>query len=271
MKTFEGLLFGLLQGITEFLPVSSSGHLFLLKYFFRLQEVPVLFDITLHIATLLAVIIIFRNRLWALVVLAFRLCIGKTQKDDKPALKYLLAIIIASAITAFLGLGIEKVFPAFSIKVVSACFLCTALFLVLGNYINNGMVKQRGLSGSGEIRVLDGVIVGIAQGLGVLPGISRSGITISAGLCSGLKREAAGEFSFIISIPAIAGAFILELRNADTLIDKVEMLPLLAGFIAAFVSGLLALKVLMSLVKRARLHWFAFWLVPLGLAGLFIL
>ena len=114
----------------------------------------------------------------------------------------------------------------------------------------------------------DCLITGFAQGLGVFPGISRSGITISAALSAGVPRSVAGELSFLLSIPAILGAFILELKDADTLMAQLEFLPLLVGLLTAFVSGFLALKLLITLVQKGTLAWFALWLVPLGIFGL---
>jgi undecaprenyl-diphosphatase len=116
-----------------------------------------------------------------------------------------------------------------------------------------------------------GVLVGLAQGFGVFPGISRSGITISAGLVSGLKREVAGEFAFLLVIPAIAGALVLKLKDIGELAGTVSPLPLLAGSLAAFVSGVLALMLLMPIVRKGKLAWFAVYLVPAGFIGLFLL
>ncbi|MDX9957228.1 MAG: undecaprenyl-diphosphate phosphatase, partial [Spirochaetia bacterium] len=116
-----------------------------------------------------------------------------------------------------------------------------------------------------------GILVGIAQGLGVFPGISRSGITISAGLAAGLKREEAGEFAFLLVIPAIAGALILKLKDIGELAGTVATLPLLAGSLAAFAAGVLALMLLMPIVRKGKLAWFAVYLVPAGVLGLFLL
>jgi undecaprenyl-diphosphatase len=154
------------------------------------------------------------------------------------------------------------------LKLVSAGFIATSLILVVSERLGARIAAK------GEVRapgLRAGALVGIAQGIGVLPGVSRSGITISASLAAGIDREKAGEFSFILSLPAVLGAFLLELKDAGTMMASVSALPLAVGFAIAFLSGLLAIRMLLNIVKRARLSWFALYLVPLGLAGLLFL
>lgn len=270
MNVFESILFGLLQGLTEFLPVSSSGHLVVLKELLDLSEVSVLFDILLHIATLAAVCVVFRKKIFALIASAWRFICRKNSEDDQNNLVYILAIFLGSVVTVGVALIVRKLVPDPPIKLVSVFFLVSASILFVG-FIAGRYHAKKGISAeSRPVRLRDGLVTGFAQGLGVFPGISRSGITISAALATGVPREHAGELSFLLSIPAIIGAFILELKDADTLIAQVEILPLVIGSLVAFVSGLLALKVLLHLVRRGNLVWFALWLVPLGLSGLFL-
>lgn len=279
MNYIEAILFGLLQGISEFLPISSSGHLALLKELLDLSEIPLVYDVLLHMATLAAVCIVFRKKLAALIASCFRFVIRKNSEADKDNLNYALAIIIGTFFTAIIGIIIRKFFPELSVKLISAFFLLTAAFLIAGHFLGrwqerrqerrpackNPAIKQR------PVLVRDGLVTGIAQGLGVFPGISRSGITISAALATGVSRETAGELSFLLSIPAILGAFILELKDADTLMGQMDLLPLALGLLTAFVSGLFALKFLMALIRRGSLALFAIWLIPLGCIGLFLL
>lgn len=269
MKLFEGLALGLLQGLTEFLPVSSSGHLLVLKSLFGYSTIPVLFDIALHLATLASVVVFFRKRIGELFISLFRFLARRHTSVDAVNLKTIVALLIGTAITAVIGLSIEKLLPAGNLKFASVCFFVTACILVLAEWL--GRRQQQGHVTTQAPGIRHGIISGIAQGIGVLPGISRSGITISAGIASGLDRNQAGEFSFLLSIPAIFGAFILELKDADTLMDQVAPLVLASGMITAFVSGLLALLFLMGLVRRGKLSWFAVYLVPLAIISFFFL
>lgn len=271
MSVLSAFLFGLLQGVTEFLPVSSSGHLAVLKELTNLEEVPLLFDILLHLASLGAVLLVFRKKIGFLITSTWHFIIRKAGPQDRENLVYVMAIVVGTFVTGVMGLFIKKFFPDPSIKLVSVLFIVTAIVLCLGFIIGRYHEKRTASLASRSVRVRDGLVCGFAQGLGVFPGISRSGITISSALSVGVPRAVAGELSFLLSIPAILGAFILELKDADTLMAQVEFWPLLVGVLAAFVSGLLALKLLMTLVRKGTLAWFAIWLLPLGIIGLLYL
>jgi len=143
----------------------------------------------------------------------------------------------------------------------------SALFIVTGGILWWTRYKQ-GTINYGTIGMKQGLITGFGQGLGVLPGISRSGITISAALVSGMDRERAGEYSFLMSIPAILGALILKLKEADALFSSASPMIVAAGFVSAFIVGMLSLLLLLSLVRKGRLYLFSFYLLPLGIAGL---
>ncbi len=266
MNVIEAAVFGLLQGLTEFLPVSSSGHLALLKEIWGYQDISILFDILLHVATLAAVVIVFRRRIWMILVSLFRWTTRRADDGDMVHVKLAGLIILATAVTGVLGVGIEEVIqPSENITLVSALFIVTAFILLATSRITEG---QRGYDRIGPGRAL---FAGIAQGLGVFPGISRSGITISAGLAAGLKREEAGEFSFILSIPAILGAAVLKLGDIGQLSGDIGLPALISGMAAGFISGLLALIFLMKLVRKGKLFYFAFYLIPLGIIGLIFL
>lgn len=261
MSIVEAILFGAVQGVAEFLPISSSGHLAILKGLFGLQEVPLLFDVLLHVATLLVVLVVFRQRLGHLVLSFGRWVARRSDEGDRGNLRLILMLISATAVTGVLGIGLESVVDFGAPRFVSALFLVTAAILL----------ASRNRSGERTFVTItwkDALLVGFAQGFGVLPGISRAGITIAAGLFSGLDRRHAGEFSFLLSVPAILGALILTLRDAAALGSGVGITPVVIGFIASAVVGLFSLVLLLRIVQSGKLHYFAAYLVPLGVFGL---
>jgi undecaprenyl-diphosphatase len=265
MTLLESAALGLLQGVAEFLPVSSSGHLVVAQRLFGLDEVPLLFDVALHIATLLSVVVVFRKRLAELFISFGRWLVRRSGPEDAANLRYCAAVVVGTVFTAAVGFGMEKFGPKQSIGLIAVCFIATGAILVVSEWIG-ARFAARGKAGAPDARA--GIIVGIAQGIGVLPGLSRSGITIAGSLAAGLSREAAGEFSFLLSIPAILGAFILELKDADSLLRTVDPAALALGMAIAFAAGILALKVLVGMIRRGRLAWFALYLIPLGAACL---
>jgi undecaprenyl-diphosphatase len=261
MTLMQSIMLGVLQGVTEFLPVSSSGHLVVLRRFMNLQEVPILFDVLLHVATLFVVLIVFRDRVGRIIVALGRALIGKKDEEDGENLRLFWVIILATAITGVIGIGLEQLEAGRNIKLVSALFIVTGGILWWTRF-------QQGTVNYGTLGMKQGLITGIGQGLGVLPGISRSGITISAALVSGMDREKAGEYSFLLSIPAILGALLLKLKEAEALFSSISPMVVAAGFASAFFVGLLSLLLLLRLVRRGRLYLFSFYLVPFGIAGL---
>ena len=261
MTILEAVLFGGVQGISEFLPISSSGHLAILKALFGLHEVPLLFDVLLHVATLLVVVVVFRRRFVGLVRAFFRWLTRRTDESDWSNLRLIVLLIGATALTGALGVTLERYLEFGAPWLVSMLFLATALILLLS--------KGRGGSTDfGTISWKHALIVGAAQGFGVLPGISRAGITIAAGLFAGLDRRHAGEFSFLLSVPAILGALVLTLRDAAALGEGVGVTPVIVGFITSAVVGLFSLVLLLRLVRGGKLYLFALYLVPLGIFGL---
>jgi len=283
MTAVKALLLGLIQGIAEFLPISSSGHLELFKNILGLTEVPLLFDVILHVATLFAVVAVLWKRIEAIFLALWRFLFGKkvpnvkgltkTQKkkdeESRQNLAFVLPIIIATAVTGLIGILIEKVllenFPGLrGTKLVAVNMLITAAILGLTAIIKPG---ERGPARIGKGRA---VFIGLAQGIGVFSGISRSGITISAGLFAGLNRETAGEFSFLLSIPAILGAFVLTIKDAGSMMATVSYSQLALAFVAALVSGIASLKILIKIIKSGKIYWFAPYLVLIGILGLLL-
>ena len=267
MSIFQALVLGILQGIAEFLPISSSGHLAVVQNLFGL-ELPLIFDVCLHFATLLAVILVFRKRIWSLLCVFARWITRKSKPEDKAELSMIVAIIVGTFVTGIMGIIASKFLPEFPIKLVFVGFIITAFLLIYSNRQGNKNASETNSTQLSPISIKQGLFVGFAQGIGTLPGISRSGITISASLLAKIDRETAGEFSFLLSIPAILGAFVLEAKDLDTLTQSISILPLAIGCLAAFTSGVLALTMLMKLIKKGKLQWFAYYLIPLAILGL---
>ncbi len=274
MSIFQGIVLGVLQGIAEFLPVSSSGHLIVAQNLFGLEEVPLLFDVFLHLATLLAVVLYFRRKIAGLFCSFVRIFVpeknllpNQIQRKSEDV-KYIVAIIAATFVTGVLGIFSSKIISEISVKAVCAGFIITALLLIFSSLLE----KKRSaafLENSMESPSWkQALAIGFAQGIGTLPGISRSGSTIAGALFCGVRRDVAGEFSFIVSIPAILGAFILELKDLGSVSSVIGAEPVIAGCAAAFASGYISLTWLMKLIKKGRLEWFACYLIPLGILGM---
>lgn len=284
MTVIQGILLGILQGIAEFLPISSSGHLAVVQKLFGLEEVPLLFDIMLHLATLLAVVLYFRKKIWTLLCVFGRLIARrpapKTVNEDDllcgteaRGRMTILAVIITTVVTGAIGVFTSKLIPDMPVKVTCAGFIVTAILLVFSSIIerrNSGAVKNSAEKNDG-IKWYQAIVIGVMQGFGTLPGISRSGSTIAGSQLCGVNRAAAGEYSFIVSIPAILGAFLLELKDFAEVGSTVGAAPVIAGCAAAFAWGYISLAVLMKIIRKGKLEWFACYLIPAGILGLLFL
>lgn len=284
MSIIQSILLGILQGIAEFLPISSSGHLAVVQALFNLDDVPLLYDVILHLATLLAVVIYFRVKIWKLLCCFARWIACRPASQVQPAdseedllcgddflgRKTILAIIFATLVTGVIGVFTSKLIPELPLKVTCAGFIVTAALLVFSSVwekkrisdMEHEQEQKKGIS------ILQALFIGFMQGIGTLPGISRSGSTIAGAQLVGIDRKSAGEFSFIVSIPAILGAFILEAKDLGEVSSFVGAEAVAAGFIAAFVAGYISLSFLMKLIKKGRLEWFAAYLAPIGILGL---
>lgn len=277
MEFWQSIIMGLVQGFTEFLPVSSSGHLALLKNYFNLTEIPPLYDVVLHIATLIVVLWVFRVRIAAICVSFWKVMQGSKEQQDRNHLMLIFVVLIATAITAVMGITLDTLHIGNSPAIVSLLFIVTGCILFT-TYVYE---KRQRLSPAersavdtslpySELSLKHGIITGIAQGFGTLPGISRSGITISSAIVSGTKRKDAGELSFLLSIPAIMGALVFTLKDASQLYQDISFSSLAAGVLAAMISGYVSIVFLMKLITRGRLYLFSFYLIPLGIVGLII-
>ena len=286
MTVFQGILLGILQGIAEFLPISSSGHLAVAQNLFKLDDVPLLFDVFLHLATLCAVCLYFWRKIARLFCILGRWIVRRTQPEstvhpedllagtDKAGRRTIVAVIITTFITAVIGIFTSKKMPELSIKSTCAGFLVTAVLLIVSNLKrqqNEAKAEKKGTAPAEGISLFQSVVIGVMQGFGTLPGISRSGSTIAGALYSGVDAKAAGDFSFIVSIPAILGAFILELKDLGEVNESIGAAPVIAGCAAAFAVGYISLTFLMKIIRRGKLHWFAAYLIPAGVLGLIFL
>jgi len=259
MTLFDAILLGILQGATEFLPVSSSGHLALVQNLLTGFAQPgLLFDIMLHIGTMIAVIGYFRKDLAGLLTSPWR------QDEASPVQRRMLILIVLGSIpTAVIGLLFKDLFEELFGYPLIVCLM----LLVTGGLL---IVAERFRSASrdqAQMTWKDALVVGTVQGLAIIPGISRSGSTIAALLLRGVDGETAARFSFLLALPAIFGAALLSIKDMDQI--ATGMVPIyLAGTAAALLTGLICIHFLMAVIRRRRLKWFAFYCWGIGIAGL---
>ncbi len=266
MNWVQAFILSLIQGVTEFLPVSSSGHLALFGKLIGLKKPDIAFDIVIHLATLFAVLIYYRKDIIGIVLGLF----GKKQEGrfsdftERPY-RFLLFGIIATIPTAIIGLLLKDKVDQFhaNLNIVGSCFLITAVFLFIAWKIQQKGKDEKLLNLSLWIPL----IIGIAQGLAVMPGISRSGATITAALLFGVCAEDSAEFSFLLSIPAILGAFVLEFK--DIAHAGVSM-PFILGFCVALIVGIYSIKLVEVVVKKLKLHYFSFYLLIVAVVSFLI-
>lgn len=267
MTLFQATVLGIIQGLTEFLPVSSSGHLVISQAFIGAPH-SIAFDLVVHLATVLAVIIFFAREIWELLV-AFTVgtleCfhIKKTQHYvTGHHFKLAWLIIIGSIPTALMGILFKDFFEGLfsSVTVAGGFLLVTAALILLAEWIGKNNRDDF------QISFLDAIIIGFAQGCAIAPGLSRSGATVSAALMRGLKRDFAARFSFLMAVPAILGAGLFKAGDlAEAVSSGIGFVPLLVGFIAAFISGWIAIKLFLEIIKRTSIRGFAYYCIVMGI------
>lgn len=257
MTWFEALILGLIQGLTEYLPVSSSGHLAIGQALFGMEsgEENLMFTVAVHVATVMSTIVV----LWSEIDWIFR---GLFKCELNVETKYVLNIIVSMIPVGIVGLffkdQVEAVFGS-GLLVVGCCLLITAALLTFSYY-----AKPRPKE---TISWKDALIIGIAQAVAVLPGVSRSGSTIATGLMLGNKKESLAQFSFLMVIPPILGEALLDVMKmvkGENVMGSIETLPLAIGFVAAFLSGCLACKWMINIVKRGKLIYFGIYCAIVG-------
>ena len=273
MEWFEAVLLGLIQGLTEFLPVSSSGHLEIGKVLLGVETTDdLLFTTMVHAATVLSTIVVFRSQIWDLLKGFFTgLKDWKIVKDEKGGrslqcndqtdylLKIALSMVPIFVVGVFFKDHVESLFG--SIYVVGAALVVTALLLFFSDYASRP--GRKSIFPANEYRnglsYWQALAVGVGQAFAVIPGLSRSGTTISTGLICGVRREVMAQFSFLMVLVPILGETLLEIVGGEFGASSVGVLPLVLGFVSAFLSGLFACKVMIALVKKAKLSWFALY------------
>jgi undecaprenyl-diphosphatase len=262
VNLIQALVLGALQGATEFLPVSSSGHLVLVPWLMGWENPGILFDTTVHLGTLVAVLTYFRHDLTGLLIAWFRSLSSRDRSDDQARLAWLLVVgTIPAVILGYLLEGFfERLFgrPLW----VSALLVLTGLMLALSERLGK---RRRRLESLGWHNAL---IIGLAQACAIAPGISRSGATIAGGLSQGLTREEAARFSFLLSAPVILGTGIFKLIGALSVgIPSGQWAVLLLGFVVSALSGYLFIRFLLAYVRHHRLYPFAIYCACVGMVG----
>ncbi len=304
MEWFEAILLGLLQGLTEFLPVSSSGHLQIGKELLGIDAGgDLVFEVVVHAATVLSTIVVFRRQIWGLMKSLF-VKDGLFRSIAHPSrfnegtdyvLKICVSMIPVFIVGMFFKEAVEGIFGS-SIYVVAGALLATALLLLLSDnvtglkaffcrccwrggpvdvssekngftsadgQVETGAAAKQETAGSASprngISYWQAFTVGLGQAVAVLPGLSRSGTTIATGLLCGVKRDVMAQFSFLMVLVPILGEAFLEIVGGEMASSTVGALPLLLGFLSAFVAGLFACKVMIALVKKTKLGWFALY------------
>ena len=268
MTILEAIVLGVLQGITEFLPVSSSGHLVLMQHFLGIKESQIFFDVMLHFGTLGAVIIVYHQLIGDLVRTGFStllqadfyrhpgLTIGNT-----PSLKLIWFLLIGSIPTGLIALlfkeSLESIFG--KPMVVAGMLIITGLILQLSR------LGQRRRQAETPLRAWHTPLVGIVQGLAIIPGISRSGSTISISLMLGLSPQVAAQYSFLLSIPAILGAVVLKLKDVGDI--TIAPAVIVAGTLTSFIVGYIALRFLLAMLNRGKFSIFSYYCFALGIVA----
>lgn len=257
MSWLEALILGLVQGLTEYLPVSSSGHLAIGQALFGMEngEDNLMFTVAVHVATVLSTIVILWSEIDWIVRGLFK-C--ELNKETKYVLNILISMIPVGIVGVFFKDQVEEIFGS-GLLVVGCCLLFTATLLIFSYYAKPRQKEN--------ISWKDALVIGIAQAIAVLPGLSRSGSTIATGLLLGNKKETLAQFSFLMVIPPILGEALLDILKAvkgESVIGNIEILPLVIGFVAAFLSGCIACKWMINVVKKGKLIYFGIYCAIVG-------
>ncbi|MFT6970856.1 MAG: undecaprenyl-diphosphatase [Roseivirga sp.] len=254
MTLFEAIILGIVQGLTEFLPVSSSGHLEIVKTILGDTSVPqesLLLTVVLHAATALSTIVIFRNDILSLLKGLFQF---KNNDQFQYSLKIVVSMIPAAIIGVLFDEEIETLFGG-QILLVGSMLIITGGLLFLAD---------KAKKTSKKVTMLNAIVIGISQAIAILPGISRSGATISTAVLLGIDREKAARFSFLMVVPLILGKMAKDILSGDLAASQIESSLLIAGFIAAFLAGLIACKWMIALVKKSQLKYFSYYCFVVG-------
>lgn len=267
MTYFEAIILGLVQGLAEFLPISSSGHLALIQGLFGIEgESVLLFAVLLHVGTLVSVFICYWKDIWELlvelVVTIKDLCTGNGLRlDERPVRKLGVMIIVATIPTGVIGLLFNDIFEGLysSFVAIGIGFIITGVLMFLAERMGG---SNRGIE---NMNFRNALFIGTLQGVAICPGISRSGSTLIGGLTTGLRREFAVKFAFLISIPSILGSVVLEVPDAVKAgLDPGLAGPIVVGMLVAAVSGFVAIKTMIKIVSDKKLSYFSYYVWVLG-------
>jgi undecaprenyl-diphosphatase len=254
MTWWQGAVLGLVQGLTEFLPISSDGHLDVAKALMRLPRAGLVFDLVVHLGTLCAVFVMYWRRLGELI--------GGAVRGERAAWGYVALLAIGTVPAGIVGIAAEDFFAReFPAAQVGVQFLVTGLILWSTRFVRPAPPEDRLTPGNATL-------IGVAQAAALFPAISRSGTTVATGMWLGIDPVKAGEFSFLLSIPAIAGAAVLELPKLGGALHEVGPAPLLVGFAVSLVSGVFAIRWLITLLRRRAFHWFAPYCWAIGVLAI---
>ena len=250
MSIIKAIILGIVQGFTEFLPVSSSGHLVLLQKIFNIEEGALTFDIALHLATLIAVLVVYRKKIFEMI--------------KNPFSKLPVYIVIGTVPIAIFGLLLNDLIESFfeTGATLGAGFIFTGLVLM---YADSTGEKKRKLE---QMNIKDPLLIGTSQAVAMIPAVSRSGMTISTALALGIERKTAADYSFLLSIPAILGAVVVDiykmLKTGVNEISAIGPSPFVFGMLFAAISGFIAVRFMINLIQKQRLKYFSYYLWIIG-------
>ena len=275
MTFLESILLGILQGLTEFLPVSSSGHLVLAQQYLGLKESLVLFDVMLHVGTLGAVLVVYRGAIAKLVVGGLS-TLGDAQFYRKPIttlnasveLKFIWLILLGSIPTGIIAVLFKTQLESFfdKVHIVSVMLILTGIILQLPQFRSGN--KDNADPSNNAVKTWHAPLIGIAQGCAITPGISRSGTTISIALFLGIPAKTAAEYSFLLSIPAILGAVALKISDIEN--TEIPLYIMGTGILVSFIVGYIALRFLLVVLNRGKFSLFSYYCVALGIISLLV-
>lgn len=254
MNIIEAIIIGLIQGLTEFLPISSSGHLVIIQKILKINSPGNLIEVSAHLGTLLSIVLIYKNEIWSII----------TSLKSTETKKYIFMILLATLPSVVFVLTsksfIIRLFDSVSSVAIALIFTGCILYVSGIKYYSNK-----------KLSLAKGFLIGISQAFAIIPGISRSGTTISLALLLGISNKEAAKFSFMLAIPAIFGATILTFLDAQFDQLKIMTTPLVVTALVSFVSGLLALKFLIKILNAGKFYYFSFYCILIGLISLLFL
>ena len=261
MDLLKAMVLGIVQGLTEFLPISSSGHLIIGAEILNFHEPGIIFDIFLHLGTLFAILIVFRREITGMIFAPFLYLSGLRTEEVQHNLRWDIYVIISVLPAVAVGLLAKDAITAFftNLALVFSMLFVTGLLMVISGYLPTGKVTLKGKHA---------FLIGCAQALAIMPGISRSGATIFTGMALGINREVVARFSFIMSIPAILGAIVLHLPDVlEAPPTAGSMANIAVGTLASAIAGYFAIVLLLGVVRKNRLEWFGYYCLALSICG----